>query len=191
VPSPIAHSAVGYVIYRAFRGCLLAEGDNQETGALALLTLSSGLSLLPDVDALAGLALDDMRGIHNNLTHSLVTGAGVATLSGAWATRKRRSRFLDWFLFTLCCYESHVLMDFFSSRRGVMLLWPFTSRRFMRPVKLFYGFRWSRPLTSREHVLTAITETTFVLAIHFMLKLPRLPKKGAGCAECAPRKRSD
>jgi membrane-bound metal-dependent hydrolase YbcI (DUF457 family) len=171
MPSPIAHTAVGYVLYRIFQGRFQKNGDIQNHSP-ALLAVASGMSLLPDMDAAVGLALGDMGGIHNNASHSLVVSAGVAAWGGALAARERDARFLPWFLFTLSCYGSHVLMDFFSSRRGVMLLWPFTSRRFLHPVKLFYGLRWNKPVTDSRHVLTIITEAAFVLLILIGLNLP-------------------
>ena len=34
------------------------------------------------------------------------------------------------FALTLACYESHVVMDYFTVGRGVMALWPWTPERF-------------------------------------------------------------
>ncbi|NIV75262.1 MAG: hypothetical protein GWN37_10615, partial [Gammaproteobacteria bacterium] len=43
------------------------------------------------------------------------------------------------FLLTLVCYELHVLLDYLTVGRGVMLLWPLSAERFAPPIYLFYG----------------------------------------------------
>jgi len=171
LPSPIAHSAAGYVAYRVLDRRLF-HGVDEEPGRPWFSSLAvSGLSLLPDADSVYGLAQDEVSRYHNSGTHSLLVGLGVASLVGAWAAWRQRARFLTWFLFSLAGYGSHVILDFFSSRRGVMLFWPLSSRRFKYPVKLFYGMRWSASITSKHHVITLVTETAFAAVLFLLLRL--------------------
>jgi membrane-bound metal-dependent hydrolase YbcI (DUF457 family) len=171
LPSPIAHSVTGYIAYRAFERRFSDSADNGAGHHCTTLLAATGLSLLPDVDSLLGIARDDMWRYHNNGTHSLLAGLGIALLVGSWAALRRCSCPLTWFLLSLVCYESHVVLDFFSGRRGVMLFWPLSSRRFKHPVKLFYGTRWSAGIASKHHLLTAATEIALAVVALLLLHL--------------------
>jgi inner membrane protein len=171
LPSPIAHSAAGYAIYRILlrrRPRVLISRVKPLAG---LLILTVGLSLLPDVDSILGLIFEDFGRFHNSLTHSLVVGLGVAVVVGALAVSTRRFRFVDGFLLTLVCYDLHVIMDFFTIGRGVMALWPISSERFLSPVTVFYGLHWSDGIFSTRHLVTLATEIAFALLVALMIRL--------------------
>lgn len=190
MPSPIAHAAIGYVIYRLAANSKLNPKPRQapvdalprEAGAEtrqssvvldnlrtrltslpALLLVSIFFSLLPDADAIPGLLFGELGAFHNQFTHSLVTGALAALAAGSLgALLLGRSWAPAIFLTALLAFELHVAADFFTYHsRGVMLFWPFTSARFVSPVKLFYGVRWSQGLFSPLHWITLATELGF------------------------------
>lgn len=171
MPSPIAHTTMGYVIHKAYQARRPGQGLGQFGRLPRLLILTSALSLLPDIDSIAGLLLRDFGRYHNSVSHSLVVGLVVALVIGvlAWATM--RAGFLDWFVLALLCYELHIVLDFFTGMRGVMLFWPFSSARFQSPVKLFYGLHWSDGIVSINHLWTLLNEVVFaalvVLTLHF------------------------
>jgi inner membrane protein len=123
------------------------------------------LSLLPDLDALFGVLLGSFARRHNNISHSVTFGVLAGVIAGLIARVTDRHAFFRWFSISFVSYSLHLLLDYWSTRRGLLLLWPLSGRRFVAPVKLFYGFRWSEKLVSRHHVRTVVTELLFALLV--------------------------
>lgn len=169
MPSPIAHSAIGYAIYRQVKGRKTGVVQASVGPSIPLLMLTAGLSLLPDLDAVAGVVLGDFGRFHNNGTHSLLVGfaLGAGAGLGGWLLRWRRALHWAWLVFI--CYQFHIIMDYFTVGRGVMLFWPISSVRFEAPAKLFYGLRWSHGVWSSEHLITLISELGFAALIVLVL----------------------
>ena len=158
MPSPIAHVAMGYLVYRTFRS-RTPEEASQRLGPLPRdLVATMAMSLAPDLDAVPGILFRDLGRFHNNFMNSIIFGLAFALGVGAVSWINKRSGFKRWFTIALVSYETHVLMDFFTPGRGLLLLWPFSSERFAPPFKLFYGFRWSQGLISPKHIVTLVTE---------------------------------
>jgi membrane-bound metal-dependent hydrolase YbcI (DUF457 family) len=155
VPSPIAHAAAGYLIYRGV-------SRNSAEFRPTLLWLCAGLSLLPDIDAAAGLLLGDMGRYHNNMMASPAFALFMSLVVGGIAWRLNGA-FRPYFLLALVCYLTHITMDFFTNGRGIMLLWPLTEERFTPPFSIFYGVHWSDGLYSSRHIWTAVTELGTIL----------------------------
>lgn len=163
MPSPIAHTAVAYTVYRvARRRWPAAAGADTDRH---LLLASAGLSLLPDLDFLPGLLIGKYDQFHNGPAHSLFFGLVAALLIGFAARVKRPSAFLPWFLLSLACYELHVVMDFFTAGRGVLLFWPFAPDRLQPPINLFYGLHRSDGWLSVRHLWTVLSESLFGLIV--------------------------
>ena len=129
MPSPLAHAAAGYVVYRIFRSPQPARASGHVGPLPRLLVATVGLSLLADVDVVPGILLLDVGRFHNAFSSGLITGVAVALTVGGALWLRQRSGFKFWFALTLVCYESHVLMDFLTIGRGVMLAWPFSDSR--------------------------------------------------------------
>lgn len=163
MPSPLAHTAAGYLFWRKAPA---------ELGRTRFALVFAALSLLPDLDALPGFLAGDLYHYHNNFSHSISAAAAAALLTGAAARLLRAPAPRAWALFGLLCYGTHVIMDFFTVGRGVMLFWPFSGERFASPVKVFYGLRWSAGLVSSHHVYTVATEMIFIAALFFLLRRP-------------------
>lgn len=164
MPSPIAHLGVGYAIYRTNKHNL--PEDQLRIWVLPLqLVLVAGLSMLPDMDIFLAVVLGDMQTYHNNFSHSFFFAFPVAMIIAALFYWMYRSHFWKWFLICLLSYGFHIIMDFFTAERGVMLFWPFTRARFASPVKLFYGLQWGLGWFSIWHLWTIFTETIFSLVI--------------------------
>lgn len=162
MPSPLAHLTAGYVLFRLSR----AHWPDRELPHLGpvpgLLAVTAGVSLLPDLDSLAGVLAGDFGRFHNNLTHSLFVGAAVALLLAFALRVVRGGGFGFWFGIILAAYELHVLMDWTTYGRGVMAWWPLTAERFQAPVFVFYGLHWSQGWLSLRHLWTLATELVFV-----------------------------
>jgi membrane-bound metal-dependent hydrolase YbcI (DUF457 family) len=152
---------MGYVIHRTYWG----PGPKlnlRRLGPLSgLLLVTAGLSLLPDIDSTAGFLWQDFGRYHNNGSHSLIVGLAVALVIGGLVWWRKRSGFVYWFGLVLLCYQFHIILDFFTVGRGVMLFWPLSSVRFESPVKLFYGLHWSDGLVSIRHIWTLLNELAF------------------------------
>lgn len=161
-PSPVAHSAMGYLIYKLAKRDIPYPLRKHSASGLKLLLATVFLSLLPDLDVLPGIVFGDMMRFHNQWTHSLITGLGVALAAGL-AGRLRGSNIKFWFLAALLAYEFHVIMDYFTvGSRGIMLFWPLSVDRFQSSFKLFTGVRWSEGLFSPVHIVNLATELVFV-----------------------------
>jgi inner membrane protein len=172
LPSPIAHTTVGYLVYRASRRRLPHFQERQAGPFPVLLVLAVVVSMLPDLDAVLGAITGDLARFHNNGTHSLIVGAGVALLAAVLLSWRKRSHFLAWFWMIFASYGMHTVLDFFTyGGRGVMLFWPLSPVRFDSPFKLFYGVRWSEGWISTHHLWTIVSEFGFVLLVFLVLWL--------------------
>ena len=169
MPSPIAHTAAGYAIYYLSRS-RAPQTRLTGTGRFStLLIVTTGFSLLPDVDSVVGFLTGDFGRFHNNATHSLIVGLGMALAFGFLMGWKERSGFGFWFIIALLAYELHVLMDSATISRGVMALWPFTTERYRFPITVFYGLHWSEGWFSLKHLWTATTELAFAAFVVFVM----------------------
>lgn len=160
MPSPIIHAATGYAVYHQHQR---RRTDVQKRSERLLLLVVVTAALIPDADFIPGLTHGQFSHLHNQGTHSIFTGVGFSLLVGLWG-RLMGTEFQRWMLLTLAAFESHVVLDFFSgSKRGMMLLWPFSRKRFKFPLKLFYGVRWDRSPASWSHLWTIVTELAFLV----------------------------
>lgn len=155
-----------YLIYRLSRH-RLPEKNVTKIGPLPLfLVIIMGVSLLPDLDSIAGVLTGDFGRYHNNGTHSLLVGLAVSLLVAGTFWFVKRYDFVFWFVILLASYEMHVIMDYFTvGGRGVMLFWPLTLQRFESPVKLFFGVHWSENPLDPVHLLTLANELVFLLLL--------------------------
>ena len=167
--SPIAHLTAGYVIYTLSRTGSPQRELRQVGPFPGLLVFTVGLSLLPDIDSVAGLLTDNFGRFHNNLTHSLFLGLGIAFTLGVLMHWRRGSGFWYWMTLAGLSYDLHVIMDWTTYGRGVMALWPITAQRYPARVTLFYGLHWSDGLFSERHFITLATELGFAALVLFVL----------------------
>jgi membrane-bound metal-dependent hydrolase YbcI (DUF457 family) len=187
VPSPLAHGLIGYAVYRLYRPReKLAPGGSLSRSVLPLAA-ALGVSLLPDADAALGLLLGDLGAYHNNIVNSLFVGLAVSLLLASLLWIGWGMRFWPWLGLLLLCYELHVLADYLTWGRGVMLFWPFTGERFAPPVYLFYGLHWSDGVVSMRHFWTLLTELGFGALMLAMMELYfRKGRRGTASRSSAP-----
>jgi inner membrane protein len=171
MPSPFAHVATGYLIYKIAKDKLPGDTTRKWFMLPVHLLVFMGLSVLPDIDTLPGLIFGDMHGFHNNYTHSLISGLVIALVAAAVLSNLFKTTFLSWFPAALASYELHIIMDFFTSGRGVKLFWPLYPERIIAPVKLFVGFQWGLGILSPWHLWTFFTEAIFFLILFFLLNV--------------------
>lgn len=169
MPSPLAHVAMGLALCRACDSAqsLRSLSCSNRHSMLAV----AGLSLLPDLDFIAGILFGNVGRRHNSISHSLGFSILAGVVAGTCALVARVGTFKRWFLVTSAYFTLHLFMDFWSARRGIMLLWPISNRRVVAPIKLFYGFRWKEPPWSGHHMRMLFTESLFVLLAVSLMRL--------------------
>ncbi|MHC4476800.1 MAG: metal-dependent hydrolase [Planctomycetota bacterium] len=165
MPSPIAHVSVGYVIYRIFRQGLSDHSATQAGKKYLFLLAMIFMSLLPDIDAVLGIVMGNFGKYHNQITHSLFFGLCITLSATVLARLFKPFRFSSWFFLILLCYEMHIIMDYFTFGRGVMIFWPFNTTRFSPPFFLFYGVRWSEGWLTVKHFWTVLNEIVFLASL--------------------------
>ena len=156
MPSPLAHLAAGAALGRAAQRAGGPPAWRVYAAALAF-------SVLPDVDVLPGLWFGDLSGWHNQASHSVAVGL-AACLAGSVALKPWLAGW-SWrrtFAFLCACVGAHLLMDWATYGRGLMLLWPFAEARFSAPTWVFYGVRHSEGWRSGHHLATLASEAATV-----------------------------
>ncbi|MCB0195215.1 MAG: metal-dependent hydrolase [Anaerolineae bacterium] len=169
MPSPIAHTAAGYVVYKFYglkeHKVFDTVGNNSTAFILAFV-----FSLMPDLDVIPAFFAGNVSYFHNNFTHSLGSGLIVALIVGATCQMIQGRGFKYWSILALLCYELHVVMDYFTVGRGVMLFWPLSNERYEPAITVFYGLRRSNGLLTLDHVWTLINELCFVLLLLILMR---------------------
>ncbi len=165
MPSPIAHISAGCLLFAVCRRFLSAKILRHTGKSLFLLGLCLFFSLLPDIDSIIGIAAGDLGRYHNQWTHSLLSGLALCVAFALAMRFWRQSGFAAWLGISYTCYALHVIMDFFTYGRGVMLFWPLTDARYKFEPPLFRGLRWSEGILSTEHIWTALQEVAFALVL--------------------------
>lgn len=161
--SPVAHLACGYALYR-----VLSARDPELAGLPrgSRLVTASFFSLAPDLDFIAGWLAHDVHAFHNNLSHSFLFGlVSCLFLATAGHLAWPRLRLLPLWGFTFACYASHILIDFVTYGRGIMLFWPFLPDRFSSPLLLFRGVAWDEGLRTTAHVWTLAQDALFAVLV--------------------------
>ena len=170
MPSPLAHGIAAALIYeqeRRRRGHVSRFSKPD----LVLLGAAGAFSVLPDLDAVAGVLMRDFGAYHNHGTHSLAFLAGVVVCAWLVARAVAPTATGAWIRLAFLGVGCHILMDFFTVGRGLKLLWPFCQWRFIAPIRLFYGLHWSQGLWSRMHITTFATElASMVFAAAWVLR---------------------
>ena len=178
MPSPIAHSAVGYALSRFF-----PDRSHRTTKIFSLISpialYSVIISNLPDLDFLPEVVTQTK--FHRGPTHSIAASLVLSVLFSALAILlfKRRDRtpsikpklsYKTLFVFTLGVYLIHLLLDSITAGGpGMQLLWPFSTDYFRAPFSLFFAVRHSRGLWDASHLLFISTELLYAVCGLFLL----------------------
>lgn len=173
MPSPIAHTALVFFGLPAAQGAARLPLSRR----VALAAMLAVVLVLPDLDfALALVGLAEASGVHGTWSHSLVwalpVGLGFAMAASLVLPQGARPSFGRLALVGAAAFASHTLMDWmnwgFGNSRGVQLVWPLSQDRFLSPVPLFIGLRWSEPGAYASHAVTLSTELAFAAVVWFI-----------------------
>ena len=160
--SPIAHLACGHVIHRAAAHASRATGLPSAANGFA----AAFFSLAPDLDFAAAWIARDIEGYHNQVSHSLVFVLGIGILGAAvFRAAGRPVRMRAFAFFAFACGAAHLAVDVFTRGRGLMLFWPFSTRRFISPWPLFQGVRWDEGWLSASHFVTLGQDAVFAATL--------------------------
>jgi inner membrane protein len=126
----LGHVALGLVAARAYH-------ERTDVPLVPLAAVGILLAALPDTDLMvrAHFATEGTAFAHRGLTHSLafavVLGAVVGWLASRWGLPRLLTS-----MFAAATLASHGLVDMFSDTSlGSELFWPFSSARYLAPVR--------------------------------------------------------
>ena len=165
MPSPYAHMIAGSML--TMPRLVTSPLSWRQKEDIATLFL---FSILPDLDAIPGLLTGNLPAYHNQITHTIAFGLGSCLAASALRRiLPNAPSFRNTFALTSAAYGLHLLMDWFTPGRGLMLFWPLSHQRFASPFPLFYGLRHSDGLLSSRHIITFASESLTMLPLAALL----------------------
>jgi inner membrane protein len=157
MPSPIVHAVAGYALAQFLP---LEQPLSHRLQHWKLPTFYSVfMAAAADLDFIPQLIFGGNfhRGLSHSLLFTVVFGAIAAGVASAW-WKTSYQKLLNC---SLILYGSHLLLDYFSSGRGIKLFLPVVDRFYKAPIELFPGLEYSEGLWHVSHIPTLIFE--FVL----------------------------
>src|SRR5919109_1191829 len=141
MPSSVAHSMAGYVIYRATSG----DTSRLEWRRLFFYCICSSL---PDLDFIPGFLLGAPNKFHHGVSHSLGFAFGFGLCMSLILLFAKNQNALRNFVIFFSLYFSHVLLDLLSYDSsppyGVPALWPITDNYYISPISVFLDIQRDR-----------------------------------------------
>lgn len=140
MPSPIGHTLASWVL------ASIAERKIRPRDGAVFWLAALMAGNLPDLDLLPAVVLgfNAVSTSHQGITHSIGFAAAAGAAFGFFFRKRGIPLSLGWPLFSALVF-AHVLLDSLGDDTfppiGVMLLWPFSSERFLSPVSLFPGVK--------------------------------------------------
>ena len=135
MPSPIAHSLSGVLLYLIFNA-------HEPKYNIPKLFLYIFFANLPDIDLVFGFLLNDPNLYHQTIFHSL----GAAILAGFITNIPqmfKKELYINNSLKFILLYYSHIVLDYLGSASdtkypfGVTLFWPLNHEHYVFPVMIF------------------------------------------------------
>jgi inner membrane protein len=142
LPSPVAHTASGFVFYLFF--CQSYDTRIARLKKIVLIFLLVGLANLPDLDFFPGFLIGEPNRYHHGISHSLITAILLSTFV-YWGVKNYFTELESKKLYALLLLtlSSHTVLDYFVKDTvapyGVPLFWPLSSEYFISPFSLFMG----------------------------------------------------
>jgi inner membrane protein len=180
MPSPLGHSVMGYMIYRA-----TARPVGRYRWQRTMLYLFA--ANVPDLDFIPGFVIGDPNLYHHGISHSIGFALlFAATFSLFLALQKQETIGRNFAIF-LSLYGSHIALDYFSidtsAPYGEPLFWPISNEYYIAPFA-FLPDIWRAsssiefmPSLFNLHNLWAVS-VEFLLLFPFILLVSALRKQG-------------
>jgi inner membrane protein len=165
MPSPLGHSLMGYIIYRATDRPTVTH--QWKRVALYLFAANA-----PDLDFFPGLLVAEPGRYHHGPSHSIAFAILFGVCAGAICSRRMRG-----FVIAFSLYVSHILLDYLvqdpSPPLGVPLFWPFIHEYFIAPFAFYppinYPGSLGEPIVpvvfTFHNLLTLLSEVVFLLPV--------------------------
>lgn len=130
MPSPVGHSLIGYIIYRAtpqpIGGCRWSP-----------LLLSLFIVNAPDLDFIPGFLTGEPNRYHHGISHSLGFAALFSISLSLSLFFLRKYPVKQNFTMFFWLYSSHIILDYLSTDTslpyGVPLFWPLSGKYYIAP----------------------------------------------------------
>jgi inner membrane protein len=140
MPTPVAHSLAGGIIYFL----QLREIPKSWKYFIAGIFFFIVYSNLPDLDFLPGIWYGSLNKYHHGITHSIFFLLCVALLTGIAAKYIFHMSFWKIAGISFVLTELHLFMDYMTGDTfepyGVMLFWPFSHTYYISPLSFFPAF---------------------------------------------------
>lgn len=138
MPSPVAHSLLGYMVSQATAG---ADGEPQWWRVGLYIVAANA----PDLDFIPGFLVGDPNRFHHGVSHSIgfaILFAGVFSVGLALLKQEViRKNFFTFF----CLYASHLGLDYLSldlrAPYGLPALWPLSDAFYTAPFAFLLDIR--------------------------------------------------
>ena len=183
MPSPVAHSLMGYIIY----GISGRSGAVQRRRLIPLYLLAANVA---DLDFLPGLLIDDANRYHHGVSHSIGFAIIFALVCSLFLFLLKRD--VSWWWRSLvvlfCLYCSHIGLDYFATDSGfpygLAVFWPVSGEFYISPIALFADIRRSPsgidffPSLFSLHNLWAVSVEVLLLLPFVLLIFFGLPGGG-------------
>jgi inner membrane protein len=161
MPSPIAHSATGYAIFRLMnhQKRLPMLNRNWQHSFLAIVVAN-----FADLDFIPQILTSERfhRGPSHSMWFAVIVSLGIAL---TFKVIKGKP-FKPLFFYALLLYGSHLLLDFFTGGgNGMLLFWPFSNKLFQAPLTLFPGVHHSQGFLYKEHWVFITFELAYSLIL--------------------------
>ncbi len=138
MPSPIAHSLVGYLIYRVAS----RPFDRQKRYIILLYLLVANI---PDLDFLPGIFVGNANKYHHGISHSI--GFSLIFALGCYIILRllRHGYARKYVTIFSCLYFSHIIIDYLTKAPGnsygdpvgAQFFWPFSNEYYIAPFAFF------------------------------------------------------
>ena len=169
MPSPIAHSISGYVIFKLFiiknkKFRLIIKGLNKPlTIFLAIFVANAA-----DLDFIVQLIIDEK--FHRGLTHSLFFALLFSFIMSIIARLSTKNTTIFKQLFRLCLllYGSHLLLDFFTvGGDGMQILWPFNHDFYKSTTPIFPSVHHDKEIFDPIHTTFITFELVYSVILYY------------------------
>ena len=170
MPSPVAHSLMGYMIYRATKRPV--EVHRWPLVALYLFSANA-----PDLDFIPRFLVGEPHRYHHGISHSIGVGLLFALTFSLFPLLREPDSFRRNFATFFCLYGSHIVLDYFSIDTsmpyGEPLFWPLSNAYYIAPVAFLPDIR--RALSVSEFIPSLFSlHNLWAASVEFLLLLPFL-----------------
>lgn len=178
MPSPIAHSATGYILAQLFplKHKTVRWSRNWKCKLLSIFFAANA----PDLDFILQILTGE--NYHRGISHSLGLAIGFSCLWGLIAYLIWRPLWQQIFGLTFVLYSSHLVLDYFTAGgNGIPFFWPLSNSWFIADTPIFPSVKHSRGFIDASHLNFLSFELSYSMILFLGLwcwsEIKKLSKK--------------